>query len=1153
MLILIPLFTTIAASSYIDKNCENSLLTTEVHFCLHDSKEICEKLFSGDIYSWSCFEKHYKTKNATNVHFHADPVNYTSEKEKSLNLSVFGSLSTLNLPSEKVKISINYDITASDNSTFTIVFNEATVTPTGSRAELILSGLKEYSFAPGKKNGPLLIVNELSDDLSNCDLTSFSEIQVPQQLMKKFNPSSSSKRTVVKVSEQSCDLTFEETKYLVIITENEIEITSDDSIMVLDGKYLSANYNFILQNPNNTRMMPSLTFECKTGNKPSKLANPGPGLGDNLYLFTVNVQSQWNIRFKEGEWLPYLYTCLKGQNIEALTVILDASNPGISIELEDSEELSVFLNTLETTISKINGVKYVHINNLIHSNETNSTIYIGYSSNAKYYVDRRNQYINVIFGISIQDEFFTPYGIYKVQHIAKLTEEQIRKNKTSHSYKSNIFLDFQPNHFNNKTNKLRIMNDTLIDLTGLSKPVFVNENVTFEGNVHYLNIYKDTTSKLPKEENGNDEIENQYFVLCQPDLDCDKFQLAPWDDIPYTKPSVYYQDINYYKKVCKSRTEIYPLKDIVDESDSKCCKTTYKINDVTKRLKCLGFEYQNPKLLSLNVEKDSEVDNVEIYYQNWLKNTLHDQTQSIVYYSSHPLGFLRYNNISNVSVTIASEKPVSILVEKDTIEKFQSVTVRANSYMTLKFRNQSNKIIPFKKLTLPKNMITFYPDLAVLDWSHVEYLDVNYDFYVKNENVLKKIHEIEINIDNFKTRLNDFIEKEFPNDFNDSETEIQAGFKATSEGEYRGTIEREISFADDGITVTIDGESKRFLSLYPTQSIKHIIASGSGQLYKYKYHVKFGNVAVDYSIPLANIENRIITESLSQKTTLLISRGTIIIVSSRSDSLDCIISGTPILSITCDDSIQEETLTGEFTLGGLTSTNGDIRFDFKSPKLNFSSFSIEKYNGYNFYKPKVFNYNNQLIKSITIANFNWRILAAAGDFTTVDLKIKNLINISIENNKINTITIENYDGYNPDIIVNAPFGKNSDQKLKFSSQSAKVKNIQVVFRNSSANCPSTETQYKITHPGYAINQTLYSKYEGFQMLACEKEAMWSSFTQSSYFFHCQNMTMKTEMKEFTDVTYAEKKLFGFSVTENIESDIFVCLGHRNIVSEDETK
>ncbi|OHT17247.1 hypothetical protein TRFO_12597 [Tritrichomonas foetus] len=1132
MLWLLAILSACADSNPCDQLYESEDETFK--FCLSDKDTECSDY--NEIYREKCFLD-YKFNRTQKIEINVPNV---YSKRISLNKFYYGSIITFrnrmkdpraNEEEELRNITVVFDVTDPEKLIF-VDLTEARVIPASSGNQMTyitLSSAESSSFLPGNGNGPSVYFRKFDYDSDKTplekgvDFSAFKEVNVPQDWILQFPTEKSAKTVNIRIGESQKKDPFIELVngdlFELKIRGNIASVVVNGSTLILDGDLVKSTTTFNLGDVD--FLSPTLILDYQNSTiAPSKAP---------FFLITTSQKTNWVINVKSNEWKDSIYTRIIGKsntmNIEEsnmLSVILNSQKPGIEFD-RPATILHLYLNQSYSTISCIKSVKQnyntfecVHLHAFTAEDPT---LYIAESQWMKYYSDSRNKTINVIIGESTKDQFYTPNAKYMVQNIVDF-EIGVTDDYSTNIYKYGVFYDdaeapYNVNDFMSFINNMEILDEALIDLSSTKKPLILNQNISFPGSKYYiqavsddfsLNSINDNFHNYPGKHNEDKEgKERQYYVLCQPDLDCNKFEISLKSSIYYRNPESYWQDESMFTPICHKYTEIYSQK---DASDNPCCPNIWEMNDATQRMVCIGFQ-ANEKYLS----KYSKGENLqsEGNYKYWV-DSIYEGITGASFKASHPVPLLDHCTFYNINFETNSN---TMLIGTNYADKFNNVECQNSIYF--RFSDRNDNILPFKSLTVSGEILN--QNLSAINWSIIQSLQLDYKFYEANHLAFKTINDITI-------RGSEFYEK------------IQEVLKDISDrgkDEYKENENETIFliFSDTGITVSWGTLEVKVLTLYPNQRYRHIIMTE--MQFEKDVQVVFQNLAVDYDIKLkeskVNTGTLYLSEDIQPKLiNFEASQLNILYTKDSADQKSFRHQIREVSSIEIDTEVEEE-VKGEFNFGSISASNKVI-IQFKNKSQKFSSFKIEQLTLSSPGDEPIQVSGNGIPKysSITVA-----ILTVAGDHQSItydDFNVSGTINTQSSSVYIN----QPYTRPN----LNMTF---SDSLSLDMSNNTNLGKVTLHYSGSKKSCDSTEEIYRRIYKSKFTNVSYSHKFGDYHFLTCQKAPRWTYFTNETEFDYCPYQKAKLIVKEFRDVTKEDVEELNMPLKDLDKGVNYTCLAY----------
>lgn len=301
---------------------------------------------------------------------------------------------------------------------------------------------------------------------------------------------------------------------------------------------------------------------------------------------------------------------------------------------------------------------------------------------------------------------------------------------------------------------------SLKSVSGSENLIYISDTIKLPGSKYYLDF---------NDNSGYYSTNEEEWVLCQPNLNCKKFELS-FRSLDYFKDQEdYHQEGEVYEMICKPFTEI-------NKYEIGCCGYD-QMNDYTRSIKCIG--YKNKVDVQTLKKEHSTYLNDHLTYEDW-RYQVKEYWEKISLYSSystkeHPL-FFDASPINNLEFIDYSSNNGDIMYI-DLIKEWSNATYSLNApNKKVFFRNlNDNKpIIPFTRL----NVKEISNDFGDLSFSRVKELTIPIDYYNDEQNkiISLKIPKIILSgnkeFSSEKCSLTDKTQKGVTISFSDSKIEV---------------------------------------------------------------------------------------------------------------------------------------------------------------------------------------------------------------------------------------------------------------------------------------------------------------------------------------------------------------------------------------------
>ena len=918
---------------------------------------------------------------------------------------------------------------------------------------------------------------------------------------------------------------IDESGWTCTLQESDIILTHDSQTITFTNDPYFKTYSFTLYSNDQELLSPKFTI---TSNK-----NVSYYSQNNNYLFEIYIAPStshiWTVEVSSENWNNHNYIKIGSPNSNTpptFALLLDTTKPIVSFAGYYPTDSHIYLNQNESIISSIQSSttpQYIHISSLIAGEPR---LYIASSEKIEYYVDQIDPHIQVYFGESKEDSFYSSSGSYRVQNIITFPYEASYLDDSSQiSYQNGVFLKlgthepYEENEFNSAINNLEILNGTLINFPDVPSryPVFLNKNISFSGSKYFLN----------PEFNWRDETLSSHFtnlysetsslrtalLLCQPDLDCSKFEFS-YKENQLIYDQDWYEE-NPFSTVCGPYNDFQPITTTGDN----CCPVSFETTDVTSRMTCVGFRIDYSKIKSKSIDDQN--------YHEWISQ-LHKGIQHINLNSGHPLDLhiFRDHSISNVEFNSQS---AAVIIDTDGYpSQYKFRTMELNS-VYFKLRNQNNNIIPFQHLTINTNL--YNPNPEALDWSNVSYLKLPGLYYNQHHEAFRNINDLTLHFDS---------------------AAILSLFLPLLQ-DYSPATNIFLQFYDLGINITgtIDNiqTSIQIITLYNTQRNRHIEISAN--------LISFFNPSIIFSS--RNTEYKFISSSIrviSITTPSLISFEAGNSFSITFDSANTISFTSSIIfsstgsndnniNINIGSDVEQSYQYGSFTLGSITlsSSSDSLNIHFTHSAQQFSTVQIETItcNGnvpsIECITSSIANRPSVLVGTLNI-NSGINSISYDSNYDIVsELNIDYSSSLSSSSKTINyQKTYSTGAPRAPNLNINLA-NPDDNLVLHFGPDSSSIVGKISLQANRLETCQGTETIFKRVYSEKFKNSSYYEPYPGFKILTCQEERRWTSF-ESPRFEYCPNQYAQFIIEEISDVKPEIAKLYGFYTSD---ADSYVCL------------
>ncbi|OHT15791.1 hypothetical protein TRFO_13789 [Tritrichomonas foetus] len=632
------LFLSSILCEYIDNDNPNfeGINRFSLCFCIEETKDGCKNQFEKShpsgcdkMYGPKWYNAFSDTQNRSTVKLYV-PNGYDYNGTIVLNKYAHGS--TIYLPTAN-RFSVNfnnqYHLTIRFVNSSDTTKHASNVTPLGSGViNATFPDVSKDMWASGEgkalRDGPILDVKNsgFSGKYPVCDWSSFYCVILHENvnyILKKapriLNLTDATEITLndpgftCTFTNTSIDIALNETSPKIQITKN---IFSTPRIINLKEDTFKKNYPDIL----------SPTFIITNDNC---LAEP-LNVKSEAALLTIDFYGSlnWVVTVKSDDWAPYRFVdfLLGSKYISgakpvethftgSLSLFMETGKPIVGIN-SFNDDMHVYLNHSDVVLASVVKMSYKDINieslnfHIVPLTSNATNLYVSNSYKVNYYVDNKEPTVNVYISESYLDNFFTSNAKYIVQNKI-VFPETYHDSSEKKSYQYGVFARGSTddeaigvNEFVNNINNLEILNGSYIDLESYEKlnwklPLYLNENITFSGSKYYIatNIHREGISfdNYPKESKLADTEmpdSKRFYVMCQPNLDCNKFVISPKSDKYYINSDDYWQQEGAITTVCDKYSTIWPKRERVTENNP-CCKEFLASNEATDSMTCVGY------------------------------------------------------------------------------------------------------------------------------------------------------------------------------------------------------------------------------------------------------------------------------------------------------------------------------------------------------------------------------------------------------------------------------------------------------------------------------------------------------------------------------------------------------------------------------------
>ncbi|OHT03604.1 hypothetical protein TRFO_28975 [Tritrichomonas foetus] len=989
--------------------------------------------------------------------------------------------------------------------------------------------------------GPIL---DLGPSFFDYDYTIFSGIITDTHSLQ-FNIDKAP--GVIYLTEGAQQITLYEPGYTCTVSNSSIEISLNQTgpKIKINEKHLQKARKIILDESKFDSNVHSPTFTINNDK-----CNLPPVLSEEKALLTIEPHGNrhWVFHVQSDEWAQYRFvefsigspdisnTGTTSHFTGTVSLIMETEKPIVSIDSYISD-MHVYLNHTNVVLSEIVKEYYavpgrsptqnmkLHIVNLLSEEEN---FYVAYSKDIDYYVDRRETKVNVYIGESNNDHFLTSNGHYIIQNIVTFASTY-RETEYQTSYKYGVFENKGMNDFFSNVNNLELANEVFIDLEGNTElPIFLNGNISFPGNLYLIGIDGNEESFYFKDDIQYSEYKDVY-VLCQPNLDCSKFSIAPKSHDIIKNPSTYWQQEGLLTTICEKYSTFWPRKEkIVD--DNKCCKELLDSNEATESMTCVGYRISMSKFMDYRykyetVYPDSD-DESEEYFQTWCSQ-IYRGTKSIKYQGNHPLEILPVDEIKNCDIVFQNRAVPqdpgvtdSIIIDQKYENTFSSFTAYD---IFFRFRNPSRKVIPFKSLHIDGDILN--PNLADIDFSQVHTLSLRSSFYKDNLESFRNISNITVVWDTYEEDIGNAIEI----------------IREEYHSDYLETMY--IDFTDLGVNVNTNETQFKALTLFNTQRNRHVFLTVNHNTIS-SIPISFSNLAIDYHVKFSNLQTNphptILIKDINSQNIELINNFAVRFITPNINQFKFNLTDVTNLEFQYRGSPPQQDLKKDFSFGCVDTSN-DLSIKFNSPSYQFSEINFD------YLKMKA----GKDIDITTQYSETPRIKVGILDVSST-VKSQHYIPFNFDvtgtiviQPSITSIEIPDQQ-YVPNL--NITLSKPDDEfSVIFSGDRISVNKITLKVESSKErSCQGNRDIYHRIYEEKFENNSFYKPYENYHFLTCVESPLvgWKSFTPMTEFEYCEHQYASVHLHELT-LTPEEVDMFASDkYSGNIGANNYTCLAYK---------